>query len=264
MSTSPSPTYLLAGDSLTEGVYGESYVDRIEDVLGRGQVANFSNAYGTAKSLLDRIEEPIRSCQPRWVILAVGSNDVWLPWLGKRSLGWGLWHVYRRVLWGKTVTSNLDEFAAVYRALVETSRSAPGSRVLVCTASPLGERFSSPVNRQLARVNGILKQVAGDCQAPVADVWQAFVDELSGLDRRSGYLPTEWLFSWLDRQRLRTSSPDEISRRRKLHLTFDGVHLNSRGAELWANTILNALMQTQRSDVGTSFPYEFTASDPNH
>lgn len=261
MPNSSAPTYLFVGDSLTEGIYGESYVTRIEEVVGKGQVANVSSRYITASSLLRRIEEPLRRCQPRWVILAVGSNDVWLPWLSGHSLGWGLWSIYLRIMRGQTVTTDLDEFAALYRALIETSQFVAGSRVLVCTASPLGERFSSPVNRQLARLNGVLKQVATDCNVPVADVWQAFVDELAGLPSRSSYLPTEWLFTWLDQRRLRTSSPDEIGHRRKLHLTFDGIHLNSRGAELWATTVLNALMAIKRSNVAHPFRFESVASD---
>lgn len=243
------PTYLFAGDSLTEGVYGESYIETIEYALGQGLVVNVSRRYDTAATALSRIVEPLRRCRPQWVILAVGSNDVWLPWLSGLSLGWGLWHLYRRLRWGKTVTTDLDEFAAVYRALIDTSQSVSGSRVLACTASPLGERFSSPVNHQLARLNGIIREVAADRQVPVADIWQAFVDELAGLPMRSGYLPTEWLFAWLDQRRLRSSTPDAISQRRKLHLTFDGIHLNSRGAELWALTVLGALRREEGGHV---------------
>jgi lysophospholipase L1-like esterase len=241
----PVPTYLFAGDGLTEGVHGESYVEIVENALGHGLVMNDSRRFDTAATVLARIEEPVLRYRPRWVILAVGGNDVWLPWLAGISLGWRLRYQVHRLRWGKTVTTDLDEFAAVYRALIETSRSASGSRVLACTASPLGERFSSPLNHQLSRLNGVIRNVAADCQAPVADVWQAFVEELAGQPERSGHLPMEWLLTWLDQRRLRSSSPDAISRRRKLHLTFDGVHLNSRGAELWALTILGALRRAE-------------------
>jgi lysophospholipase L1-like esterase len=87
--------------------------------------------------------------------------------------------------------------------------------------------------------------VSAECHVPVADIWQAFVDELARLPERSGYLPTEWLLAWLDQRRLRSTTPDAISQRRKLHLTFDGIHLNSRGAELWALTILGAFQRAE-------------------
>jgi lysophospholipase L1-like esterase len=241
----PKPSYLFVGDSLTEGVFGEGHVVALEDALGPGSVVIDSRRYDTAASVSARIGDLVLRHRPRWVVLDVGRNDVWLPWLGGLSLGWGLWSLFRRLRWGKTVTTDLDEFAAVYRALIETSQSISGSHVLACTARPLGERFSSPVNHQLSRLNGIIRSGAAECMVPVADIWQAFVDELAGLPVRSGYLPVEWLFTWLDQRRIRSSTPDAISRGRKLHLTFDGVHLNSRGAELWTRTVLSSLRRAE-------------------
>jgi lysophospholipase L1-like esterase len=252
MASSPMPIYLFAGDSLTEGVYGESYVECVAQVLERGRsslggkVVNAGRGCDTVKSLLARIEEPLDQVRPQWVILAVGGNDVWLPWLASHSLVWWLWLLYRRIRLGQKPTTDLDRFASAYRALIDRSRQFD-ARVLACTTTPVGERLSSPVNRQLARLNGVIKHVAVDCQVPVADVWQAFVQELAVLSRPSRYVPGEWLFHWQDRQRLRTTSPDEIARRRRLHLTFDGIHLNSRGAELWAQTILSALARIQET-----------------
>jgi hypothetical protein len=119
------------------------------------------------------------------------------------------------------------------------------AKVLVCTVSPIGEQLASPVNRRLARLNGIIKHVAADRQVPVADIWQAYVEEIAALSRPSRYVPGEWLFSVMDRRRLRNAAPDDLGRRRRLWLTFDGLHLNSRGADLWANTVVNALAQAQ-------------------
>jgi hypothetical protein len=122
--------------------------------------------------------------------------------------------------------------------------------VLACTVSPVGERLSSPVNAQVARLNGTIKHVAAERQVPVADVWQAFVEVLAGVPRQSSYLPGEWLFAWVDRRRYRAEAVDRTAERRRLHLTFDGVHLNSRGAEVWAATVLDALDAARRAVEG--------------
>lgn len=252
--------YLFAGDSLTEGVYGESYVERVAKALYRGhtgpapEVVNAGRGCDTVQSLLDRIDEPLRHYRPQWVILAIGTNDVWLPWLSAHSLGWRLWFLYRRFALGQTPTTDLDQFAAAYRALIDKARTLARARTLACTVSPLGEQLSSPVNQGLARLNGVIKDVAAGCQAPVADVWQAFVEELTVLPHPSTYVPGEWLFHWLDRRRLRTAgaSSDALSRRRHLLLTFDGIHLNSHGADLWAETVVAALVQAQGAAVASS------------
>lgn len=253
MTSSATTVYLFAGDSLTEGTYGESYVERVARSLYQGwaglegEVINAGRGGDTVLALLDRIDAPLRDHRPDWVILAIGSNDVWIPWLSSHSVGWWLWFRYRQFKAGQRPATDLDQFAAAYRALIDKARQV-SARVLACTVSPLGERLSSPLNRRLARLNGVIKHVAAECQVPVADVWQAFVEELATVPHPSNYVLGEWLFAWLDRQHLKGSSPDEVSRRRRLHLTFDGVHLNSRGADLWANTVLNALAQAQASE----------------
>ena len=246
-----TPVYLFAGDSLTEGVYGESYVARIAAALERGeagltgQVANAGRGADTIKALLNRIDAPLRQHRPDWVILAIGCNDVWIPWLTSHSLIWRMWALVRRIQYGQVPTTDLDQFAALYRTLIDKASRQAGARVLVCTTSGSGERLSMPQNRQMARLNGTIKRVATDCGVPVADVWQAFVDEIAPLPQPSAYVAGELLFTMMDRQRLGATSPDEISQRRQLHLTFDGLHLNSRGADLWANTILAALAQAR-------------------
>lgn len=252
METSRVTLYLFAGDGLTEGRYGEDYVERVAKSLYRhryglqGEVVNAGRTGDTALSLLERINRPLRRYQPHWVVLAVGTNDVWIPWLTSHSPGWWLWAHYRRYRFGQTPTTDLDQFAATYRALIDRARQV-GAHVLACTVSPVGERLSSPVNQRTARLNGVIKHVAADSQVPVADVWQTFVEQLAALPSRSGYLPGEWLFAWSDRRRMQRAQPDEVAERRHLLLTFDGIHLNNRGADLWAETVLKALAQAQNT-----------------
>ena len=248
MQPSATDVYLFTGDGLTEGSYGESYVDRIAESLYRGsaglagQAVNAGRAAETVQSLDARLDYLLREYQPQWVILAVGASDVWVPWLSSHSVGWWLWRQYRRARANLRPTTDLDQFSATYRALIDRSQEA-GARVLVCTSSPLGERIDTPPNRLLARANGAIKQVAADRGVPVADVWQAFVEKYAVLPKPSKRVPGEWLFTWVDRGRLRSTTPDRLSQRRRLHLTFDGLHLNSRGADLWASTSLRALAQ---------------------
>lgn len=247
---SETSVYLFAGNSLTEGVYGVGYVERIAAALASGEyglqgdVVNAGRSGETIASLASRIDGLLERYRPTWLILAIGCNDVWLPWLSAHSLGWRLWLGYRRWRTGQRPTTDLDQFAAAYRALIDMAQRA-GVRVLACTVSPLGERLSSPVNSRVARLNGVIKHVAADRQVPVADVWQASVEALALLPRRSSYVSAEWLFAWMDRRRYRATGADQMAERRRLHLTFDGVHLNSRGADLWATVILEALAHAE-------------------
>lgn len=237
---------LFAGDSLTEGACGESYVDRVRRALGPRDgagmaVANAGLGGDTVRSLAMRIAGPLQEHHPACVVLAIGTNDVWFRWQAEEGLGWWLWLRARGVRTGQMATPNLDGFAALYRALIDQSRSLAGAQVVACTISPVGERLSSPLNRRVARVNGVIQHVALERHVPVADVWQAFVEYLSMMPRLSGYLPRTWWSLGWDMRRLERMTADELARRRRLHLTYDGIHLNSRGADLWAATVLAAL-----------------------
>ncbi len=242
--------YLFAGDSLTEGVYGADYVQRVAAGLAGGEggldgeVANAGRSGETVASLLHRVDRLIEVHQPTWLIVSVGCNDVWLPWLSDHSLGWKLWLGYRRLRTRQEPTRDLDQFAAAYRAVIDRAQRA-GVRVLACTTTPVGEQLSSGINSRVARLNGVIKHVAADRRVPVADVWQAFIEELAPLPKPSTYLSAEWLLAWLDRRRYREAGADAMAEGRRLHLTFDGVHLNSRGADLWATVVLRTLASAE-------------------
>jgi lysophospholipase L1-like esterase len=246
------PLYLFAGDSLTEGIHGENYVERVGKALYQGQyglngaVANAGRGSDTVNTLLKRLDEPLGRYRPDWVVLAVGVNDVWIPWLADHSFGMLLWSRYQRVRRGLKPATDLDQFAALYRQLIDKVYRA-GAQALVCTTTPVGERISSPLNSRLARLNGVIKHVAVDREAPVADIWQSFVEVYAPLSKPRGRVPGEWLLTWRDMRRVRHTPPDEIARKRRLRLTFDGLHLNSRGADLWASTILETLAGIQRA-----------------
>ena len=124
--------------------------------------------------------------------------------------------------------------------------------MLACTVGPIGEQVSSPLNQQVARLNGVIKHVVAEQQIPLADVWQASVEELSALPRGSGYFSGEWLFAWMDRRRYAAAGSEAMAQRRGLHLTFDGVHLTARGAALWTRTIVDALERAEGAGPRTS------------
>lgn len=249
--------YLFAGDSLVEGAYGESYVEGVFEALAaknpesEPKVINAGRSGDTVSALEGRLDHLLQEYRPDWVVLAVGINDVWWPWLAGHSLGWRIGLAIRSLRTGQRATPDLDQFAAAYRSLIDRCRRA-GARVLACTVGPIGEQISLPLNQQVARLNGVIKHVVAEQQVPLADVWQASVEKLSALPRGSGYFSGEWLFAWMDRRRYAATGPEAMAQRRGLHLTFDGVHLTARGAALWSRTIVDALERAEGAETRTS------------
>jgi lysophospholipase L1-like esterase len=81
MDSSLTSVYLFAGDSITEGICGESYVERAAGALYQGwaglagQAVNAGYSGETVRSLLDRIGGPLRHINPAGLVLAIGTND---------------------------------------------------------------------------------------------------------------------------------------------------------------------------------------------
>lgn len=243
--------FLVAGDDRTVGLHGESYVRRLGEALYpgweglAGEVLNAGYKGDTASSLLARIDGPLNKYRPQRVILSVGANDLWWPWLSAWGPIWWARGLYRRMRYGFSPTVDLDRLAAAYRSLIDRAQEVAGAGVVICTVAPLGERLASPLNLQVARLNGIIKHVAVDRGAVVADVWQAFVEVLSLAPRQSGRLP-RWQWSLaLDRRLMERMQAQRLSQRRRLSLTVDGIHLNACGADLWAVTVLQALLEVE-------------------
>jgi hypothetical protein len=113
--------FLFAGDDRAGELHGESYVERLRAVLFQGwgglagEVVHAGHSGETVRSLLARIDTPLRKYRPHRVILSVGANDVWLPWLCAWGPLWRIRSLVRRIQYGQAPTRDLDGFAAAYR-----------------------------------------------------------------------------------------------------------------------------------------------------
>ena len=92
--------------------------------------------------------------------------------------------------------------------------------------------------------NQCIRQLADGYEVHLADVGQSFTRYLSQYNSVSKYLIDIFLQSYIDRMvTLVDGFTDYISNRRRLHLTIDGVHLNQKGASLYADTLLCHLLK---------------------
>ena len=100
----------------------------------------------------------------------------------------------------------------------------------------------NPWNRELEVLSGLIKELAA-CYAQVEylDVRGVFIRQLAG-QPVSRYLPTSMIRVALDALTLRSDEQiDRQSAERGLHLTLDGIHLNSAGAQLVADCFVAAI-----------------------
>jgi lysophospholipase L1-like esterase len=231
----------LIGDSLTEGIPGCSYAARLGDRLPRDTIINLGLRNDTVVSLYRRLRRYRFDTPFDLAFVWVGVNDVVrAPWA---SMSW----TYRlaAVLVGKPRARDTEEFRVHYQDVLDLVAS---HAVHIVAVSPLfkGEDLTNPWNRKLEILGRLIEGLAArDKCITYLDLRAIFAPKLAGRSI-SAYLPTNPLGVVLDALLLHTDAQiDRVAEARGLHYTLDGIHFNSTGAAIVAETF-GRVIEAQR------------------
>ena len=214
------------GDSLTSGVPGSSYYAILRERFPDDKLLNFGKVNDTVVSRYRRISA-MRLDEPfDLAFLWIGVNDV--PLADRWS--YRTFHTLLR----QRRARDKDEFRSYYRATLDFL-CANARQVIVAPPALKGENLENCWNRQLADLARLIQDLAADFDgAQFLDLQAAFARRLVE-SPASDYVPENTLHILLDALTLRTDEQiDGKAAERGLHLTLDGVHLNSAGAKLVA------------------------------
>ena len=223
----------FVGDSLTEGIPGSSFYAILRKRLAGHTLVNLGEGNDTVVSLYRRLTR-LRFGDPFGVaFLWIGVNDI---------VGGSPWP-FRAVnaLWRKPPSKNHEEFRAYYRATLDLLRRY-ARRVVAVSMALKGEDVVSPCNRELEALSKVVQELASRGErTEYLDVRAVLIEKLAG-KRISNYLPGSVMRVALDALTLRSDEQvDRKSAERGLHLTLDGIHLNSAGAQLVAEVFLQII-----------------------
>jgi len=220
------------GDSLIKGTPGVAFLDVLQSMLSNHTLVNLGKGGDTVISLWRRIEKRAQAPSDL-AVLWVGVNDV----LSTLSLS----HSALKWLMRQPRARDLVEFRAYYHRILGRLRHSSDN---ILTVSPLliGEELSNPWNRKLEELCRIARSSAASFDHTHYLDLRAELATRSVMREPSDYLPRSVTRILLDSLFLR--DPAEIDRaatRRGLHLTLDGVHLSSRGADEVAKLLRAAI-----------------------
>jgi lysophospholipase L1-like esterase len=222
------------GDSLTSGVPGSSYFAILRERFPDDTLLNFGKGNDTVVSLYRRISAMQFDKPLDIAFLWIGVNDV--PQTDRWPYG-----AFNTLL-AQRQARDMDEFRAYYRTtlnlLCDNAR-----RVIVAPPALRGENPENRWNRRLAALAGLIQDVAANCErAEFLDLRTIFAQELAERPIISDHVPENPFRVLLDALILRTDGQiDRKAAKRGLHLTLDGVHLNSAGARLVAEEFAVAI-----------------------
>jgi lysophospholipase L1-like esterase len=226
------------GDSLTRGIPGSSYLTILRRQLPQHRLLNLGKGNDTVVSLYRRLSHlRFNNTQFDIAFLWVGVNDI------DRDGSWAF--RVANVLRRQPRSRDLDEFRLYYEKTLDILRQ---NAVRIVAVSPLlkGEDVHSRWNQEMGAYAGVIRSLSMQHERiEYLDLRERFLSHLS-TRRVADYLLKSPLSVGLDILTLRNDAQvDEIAAKRGLHLTLDGVHLNSAGAALVAEAFLEVI-QGQR------------------
>lgn len=185
------------GDSITQGGMGPTgYVTLV--IQGLKQAGVQATAVGAGISghksndMLARLQRDVLDKKPAWMTVSCGVNDVW--------------HGAKGV--------PLDAYKENLGQIVDKAQAA-GIKVVLLTATMIGENPGESNNQKLAVYNDFLRGLAKDKKCLLADLNADMQQELA--------------------------EREKAGQKRGNLLTSDGVHMNPRGNMMMAAGVLRAL-----------------------
>ncbi len=204
------------GDSLTEGRPGVSFFNILKKKYPDIKFVNLGKAGETVKSLHTRLSKNKLDQDYDLAFLWIGVNDIYSRLLKVQA---------------QPITRNSEEFREFYEHVLELVMQS-SKKVVVVSPALIGENINSS-NRGLLNLSMIIKEMSQEHKnTTFIDLHQAFTERLENL-RTTDYLSTSVgrlvkdVFFYRSPRRV-----DRLAEERGLHLTLDGIHLNSKGANI--------------------------------
>jgi lysophospholipase L1-like esterase len=213
---------------MIQGRVSFDIVAALEQRLGSGyQVVNAGVNGDLAWNARQRLSQVI-GCDPDYVIVLVGSNDVMASLNPKAEAR------YRRAK-KLPVRPSLDWYRENLRGIVIELRSRTRAKIAVCSLPPLGEAMDSRANQRIAQYNEVVREVAHETSCDYLPVHEALRDALAAAapTEPRPYDGSPWpLVRGIFERYVLGLDFDAIGERQGYVLLSDGIHLGARAGAL--------------------------------
>ena len=237
---------MFVGDSLVKGRVGVNWVRLVAERHKGWIVENAGENGVTLSQVSDRLKKKITSgIDPDVIVLAAGAHDILLPALKTRGLLFrrAYHHVVRK---GGQPAAACCTYQDQLEDLITYIRENSRAIIVLATISCLNEDLNSSLNKHRFQYNRIIRETSEKMKCRLADVAALCDGCLLRLQTCDYFLRCFFNFAWFDRiSSVIPGSADAISRKRKLHLTIDGLHVNSQGAKFYYQEVVRQLLSIE-------------------
>lgn len=229
---------LFIGDSLIRGNLGVNWVRLLTEKHREWKVENAGANGETMTNISSRLKKKLCKREDYdFIVLLAGANDILLPSLADR--GFFYKRVYEHITRkGNHPLKDTREFETALRKAILYVKQNSSAVIVLTTISCLNEDLTSPQNKRRQQFNMVIRELAAQTGCRLADAAALCDGCLHRLQTKDYFLKGFLNVAWLDKLRcLVPGSADALSRKRKLHLTIDGLHPNTLGARFYMEEI---------------------------
>lgn len=243
---------LFVGDSITEGITGVGYVQKIQKLMPYAKVDNLGLGGDTLIGITNRLIEHLKTDSDYdAIVIEAGHNDLLVPVLETQSMPYRVTAMTLKAR-GSTPIEEVEAFKKVYRTTLKAVLKLTRAKCFVTTLSCMGEKLSTPINLKRAAYNKAISSLVEEMASEVhlIDVGKRFDAHLIQLET-TPYLLDDFFSNFVKdaHNEISEEAASELSQKRGLFLTIDGVHLNGKGAALYTEIIYASLVQFFLSNV---------------
>ena len=225
---------VFLGASITQGRISANFVQMLKKQTGTGKYTYINQGVAGYETynILTKLHKAVRT-DPDFVFILVGTNDV------QSSMDPELARLSRKL---KKIPHEptLDHFIRNMTEIVKRLKQETRAEIAVISLPVLGENLESTANRQIDTYNAALKKISeteGIHYLPANEKQKRYLLDKNHGKGKDIVQGTRMAFRSLIRHYLLRKTLDAISAENGYLLLTDGIHLNTRGAEIITDEI---------------------------
>ena len=225
---------LIIGNSITRGFLGASYVKLLKRELPTYHFVNKGIGGDTLIGIKKRLLKNIMKNNYDIIIISAGHNDIIIPQMDKMKFFYRFCSKLIKFR-GSIPTRGDRDFSFIYEDMIKKVKKISDSKIILLPLSCISEDLSSSLNIKREVFNEIIKEIGEKYNCVVPKIDEEFNKLL--LNSNNKYFLDNIFNTVFD-----VFKPiNSLSKKRKLKLTIDGIHLNLLGANIYKQEIMSCL-----------------------
>ncbi|MGV3539297.1 MAG: SGNH/GDSL hydrolase family protein [Rufibacter sp.] len=228
---------LAIGDSLLKGTVGVNFLRKIEAQHTDWEIQN-EGANGQPLVSIEKRLKAIPNLDSYDIILLQGGhNDLLLPTFAQKGF-WFAQALKSQLREGHIPVNSPEAFEASFRSVISYIQARSAAKLILITLTCFGENLTSDLNQQRQVYNSIIRRAAQDFGCGLADAAEKLDTVIA--QRPANYYCLEGFLDAAFLDLIRCSYfglADKLSEKRGQFLTIDGIHVNSKGAQIFAEEV---------------------------